>query len=408
MPPQPIDPQRLDPRRREPETLDNQPLGSRLLDARVSRPVDGGSVEPTADPSVERLGDIGEDELLRRIFPLMPPEPRALLGPGDDAAVLGLSYGSVVLTTDTMVLGQDWRDEWSSAADVGAKVVTQNLADVAAMGAVPVGLLVTLVADPATPVQWAVELATSIGDAAASAGTGVLGGDLSGASQGLRAVSVTALGDLEGRPAVTRTGALPGDVVAVTGTLGQAAAGLVLLSGGELGGEGGATPTDASDEGAIPSGGAVSVPAAGAPFVAVQRRPSPPLAAGPQAAAAGVHAMIDLSDGLVRDAGRIARASGVDLDLDVSALADDIGVIAAVLGLRTAQRCVLTGGEDHALLGCFSSDAPLPPGWRRVGAVREAAGQDVGSSSEGEPTRFGRVLVDGAVPDSLGWDHFGG
>ena len=104
MPPQPIDPQRLDPRRREPETLDNQPLGSRLLDARVSRPVDGGSVEPTADPSVERLGDIGEDELLRRIFPLMPPEPRALLGPGDDAAVLGLSYGSVVLTTDTMVL----------------------------------------------------------------------------------------------------------------------------------------------------------------------------------------------------------------------------------------------------------------------------------------------------------------
>lgn len=372
MPPQPLDPNRAD--------------------------------QPPVGATPDRvLADLGEDELLRLIFPLLPPEPRAVIGPGDDAAVLGLSYGAVVLTTDTMVLGSDWRDEWSSAADVGAKVVAQNLADIAAMGAVPVGLLVTLIADPSTPVAWAVDLAGAIGDAAAIAGTGVLGGDLSSAPPGLRAVSVTALGDLEGRSAVTRTAARPGDVIAVNGTLGHAAAGLRLLfdSAGER-----SAGADSAAGGIGAPGPRPAIPAAGAPFVAVQRRPTPPLAAGPQAAAAGVHALIDLSDGLVRDAGRVARASGVDLDLDLAALRPDIEAIAAVLGEQTAQTCVLTGGEDHSLLGCFSAQVPLPAGWRRIGAVRAAASALSGETEAGGAV--GRVLVDGAVPEALGWDHFGG
>ncbi|MDO5711226.1 MAG: thiamine-phosphate kinase [Micrococcales bacterium] len=349
--------------------------------------------DPARDPSLgrsARLADIGEDELLALIFPLLPPEPRALLGPGDDAAVLGLSYGASVLTTDTMVLGQDWRDQWSTGADVGAKIVAQNLADVAAVGAVPAGLLITLIADPSTPVRWALDLAGGIGDAAAAAGTGVLGGDLSSAGPGVRAVSVTAVGDLEGRDPVTRAGARPGDVVAVTGTLGHAAAGLRLL-----------TDAAALEGGAEAAPGAATRPG-GAVFVAVQRRPTPPLAAGPQAAVAGVHAMIDLSDGLVRDAGRVARASGVDLDLGTAALAADIAVIAAVLGAHTARDCVLAGGEDHALLGCFSPQEPLPAGWRPIGVVSAASTPADG----GVPT--GRALVDGKVPAKLGWDHFGG
>lgn len=327
--------------------------------------------QPPDATAGERMSDIGEDELLRRIFPLLPPEPQAVLGPGDDAAVLGLSYGTVVLTTDTMVLGQDWRDDWSSARDVGVKAVAQNLADVAAMGAVPSGLLVTLIADPATPVRWALDLAEGIGDAAAVAGTGVLGGDLSSAGPGIRAVSITALGDLEGRSAIRRSGARPGDVIAVVGTLGHAAAGLRLLADGRDG-----------------------LPVA-AEFIAVQRRPRPPLSAGPLAASAGVHAMIDLSDGLVRDAGRVARASGVDLDLDGSALNADIALIARALGVEEASRCVLAGGEDHSLLGCFPPDDVLPAGWRRIGTVRPASG-------------VGRALVDGQVPSEQGWDHFGG
>ncbi len=359
-----------------------------------------GQQEPAASADLELLSDIGEDELLRRIFPLLPPEPQALVGPGDDAAVLRLSYGTVVLTTDTMVLGQDWHDEWSSARDVGAKAVAQNLADVAAMGAVPAGLLVTLIADPATPVQWAIDLAEGIGDAAAIAGTGVLGGDLSSAGRGMRAVSITAFGDLEGRLAVPRSGAQPGDVVAVAGTLGHAAAGLRLLADGR--------------------GGLMDA----AQFIGIQRCPRPPIAAGPLAATVGVHAMIDLSDGLVRDAGRVARASGVDLDLDSSALAPDIALIARVLDPQEALRCVLTGGEDHSLLGCFSPDDSLPAGWRRVGSVRPAGAEESGTGAAGgreraaggkelrgeEPgsARRGRVLVDGQLPAEQGWDHFGG
>ncbi len=323
------------------------------------------------------LADIGEDELLARIFPLLPVPAGTLLGPGDDAAVLG-AQGRVVLTTDTMVLGQDWRHEWSTPADVGAKCVAQNLADVAAMGARPAGLLVTLVADPATPVSWALELSRGIGEAAAAAGTGVLGGDLSSAGPGVLAVSIVAVGELGERPPVTRSGARVGDVVAVLGPLGRAAAGLeLLLAGGwEHAGE------------------------AAAEFVDAQRRPTPPLAGGPAAAAAGASAMIDLSDGLARDAGRVGRASGVVLALDSAALAPDVRRLRQAVSDDVAVRCVVAGGEEHSLLACFPADAALPAAWRVIGQV-EAAGADGGHPLPG-------VLVDGVEPQDLGWDHFGG
>ena len=105
------------------------------------------------------------------------------VGPGDDAAVLA-SSGSVVVTTDAMVRGRDWVDEWSTAADVATKAFTQNVADVAAMGAVPASLVVTLVADPSTPVDWAVEFARTLGALAHELGVAVAGGDLSSAPAG--------------------------------------------------------------------------------------------------------------------------------------------------------------------------------------------------------------------------------
>ena len=101
---------------------------------------------PDADD--RRLADVGEDELLAAIVPLFDPPAGTLLGPGDDTAVIAAPDGRVVATTDTMVRGPDWRDDWSDAQDVGAKIVAQNVADVAAMGAVPTGLLLTLVAGP--------------------------------------------------------------------------------------------------------------------------------------------------------------------------------------------------------------------------------------------------------------------
>lgn len=333
----------------------------------------------TATGEPMTLAQIGEDELLARIFPLLPVPAATSLGPGDDAAVIasGIGETGIVLTTDTMVRGKDWLDEWSSAADVGAKCVAQNLADVAAMGARPAGLLVTLIADAATPLQWAVELSRGIGQAAAAADTGVLGGDLSSAGAGVLSVSITAVGRLDGPP-VTRSGARPGDVVAVAGTLGRAAAGLELFLAGDW--------QDARAD-------AVEL-------LSAQRCPSPPLAAGPRAAQAGARAMIDLSDGLVRDAGRVAAASGVRIELLAEALAQDIAALAPFVGGEAARACVLAGGEEHSLLACFPAEQELPQGlpqgFRPIGRVLAAGPEGPG------------VTVDGVAPQVSGWDHFGG
>ena len=312
------------------------------------------------------LADIGEDELLSTIFPLLPGGPGVLIGPGDDTALLSTPGGSVLATTDAMVRGRDWLDEWSSGADVGAKTVAQNLADIAAMGGVPTGLLVTLIADPRTSLAWVRDFTAGVAQAARSAGVPVVGGDLSSAPAGVLVVSVTALGECEGRQPVCRSGAHVGDVLAVCGSLGHSATGLLLLQRGETG---------------------------RAPELAdYHRRPRPPYEQGPAAARAGATAMLDISDGLGRDAGRLARASGVGIALDHLQLADDVAQLEQVVSADDAWRSVLEGGEDHSLLACFPSGAGLPDGWRRIGEVVVGSGV----SLRGEPVLGG------------GWDHFGG
>jgi thiamine-monophosphate kinase len=318
----------------------------------------------------ETLGQVSEEGLLHSIFPFFAPQPGLLVGPGDDAAVVACN-GALVATTDAMVRGRDWLDDWSSAADVGAKLVTQNLADVAAMGGVATSILVTLVADPATRAAWARDFARSIGERAAEAGVAVAGGDLSSAPPGVLLVSITALGDLGGREPVLRSGARPGDTVAVCGTLGRSAAGLLLLQR-----EG----TRAARHGGIHR-----------LCLDHHRAPVAPLTAGPQAALAGVTAMLDVSDGLLRDGSRIAASSGVRLDLDGSALAPDVEPLAAAVGEEAARECVLAGGEEHSLLATFPA-GDLPTGWRAIGAVAGGSG----------------VTLDGVPQQPRGWDHFAG
>ena len=225
------------------------------------------------------VAEVGEDELLAMVFPILAAAGESVdvtVGPGDDAAVLALGAGGLVATTDAVVHGRDWRDEWSTGADVGAKVAAQNVADVAAMGARPVALLVTLVMAPSTEVEWVLDLARGLASVAGPAGCPVVGGDLSSAPEGVLTVSVTALGALDGRRPVLRSGAQVGDVVAVAGSLGLSGAGLHLLQTGR--------------------------PDADPQAVAVHRRPVPPIGLGPVAADAGATSMIDLSDGLLRDA----------------------------------------------------------------------------------------------------------
>lgn len=354
-----------------------------------------------------RLRDTSEGELLARIFPIYAgsghvDEGSVPVGPGDDAAVVGAPDGSVVATTDSMVCGLDWRDDWSSAHDVGVKLAAQNLADIAAMGAEPTALLVSLAADPDLEVAWAVDLARGIASLASRAGAPVVGGDLSGAPAGVVVVSVTALGDLRGRAPVLRSGARPGDVVAVCGSLGRSGGGLALLHRGE-GARGAAVwdePGCSDGDGSGPDAGS-SRSAAVRELVTYHRAPVPPWQAGPRAAASGAHALIDVSDGLVTDLTRIARASGVGVDLDAAVLRERFaaGPLTVALGEHEAWHQVLTGGEEHSLVGAFADEVLLPQDpdhpWVVIGRVL-AAGPD-----------GPRVTVDGVVPDhARGWDHF--
>ena len=312
------------------------------------------------------LADVSEGELLRQIFPFFSTSPVLSVGPGDDAAVL-LTGPTTVATTDSMIRGRDWLDDWSTAGDVATKLLTQNLADVAAMGATSTAILVSLVADPTTRLDWVVEFARVLGERASAAGVVVAGGDLSSAPAGVLMVSVTALGDLGDRQPVLRSGARPGDAIAVNGTLGRSAAGLALLQGG-------------ADPGAVADG----IPRS---CLAHHLRPVAQLAAGPEAARAGATAMIDLSDGLLRDGHRIAEASGVRLALSPTGLRDDHAALEPVVG-DAAWECVLAGGEEHSLLATFPGS--VPDGWRTIGVVEAGEG----------------LTLDGVPQQPRGWDHF--
>ena len=346
------------------------------------------------------LASLGEFGLINALSAWLPPSPRTLVGIGDDAAVLATPDGRVVATTDFLIEGRHFRRDWSGAADVGHKAAARSLADVAAMGAEPSALLVALAAPADLPVSWARELAEGLAAECARAsrgGASVIGGDT--ARAGSVILAVTGLGDLAGRAPVLRSGAAPGDLVAVAGPLGPAAAGLALLSAGL-----------SHDD-----------------LVTAQLRPAPPYDAGPEAADLGATAMIDVSDGLLADLGHVATASGVRIDLAVDALRPGDRLLTAARAVRDAARhaslgrtgpgsrpepatpppseeapqseaphiealrWVLSGGEDHSLAATFPPGTRLPSRWRVIGAVRPGHG----------------VVIDGQPwAQAPGWDHF--
>lgn len=304
--------------------------------------------------------------MLRAILARTPPATHTILGPGDDAAVIATPSGSVVATTDTLVHGPDFRMAWSSGYDLGWKSAAVNLADIAAMGARPTALLVALAVPRDLRLSFVEQLADGLRGAceALAPGCAVVGGDLTVSD--VLTVAVTALGDLEGREAVTRSGARPGDVVAVAGELGHAAHGLAVLFGRFRDGD---TPIPV-DSSVLAAGERSALDA--------QLRPAPPIGLGVTASVAGATAMMDVSDGLALDAGRLAEASGVTLSLVGSALGSD-------------PARALAGGEDHALLATFPPGM-LAPGFRIIGEVLERG-------TEG-------VLCDGQPVDAGGWDPY--
>jgi thiamine-monophosphate kinase len=309
------------------------------------------------------VGELGEVALIAAVTARFSGGDAVLLGPGDDAAVLAAPDRRVVATTDVLVEGRHFRRDWSSATDVGVRAAAANLADVAAMGAVSTALLVGLSVPLDLDSQWVLDLADGLAEEAQRAGAVVVGGDLVRGEQ--VTVAVTALGDLQGRDPVTRAGARPGDLVAVAGRLGWAAAGFAVLSRGFR-----------------------------SPRVLVDahRRPAPPYDEGPRAADLGATAMVDVSDGLVSDLAHLAAASEVcvRLDRDAFFVPPELTDTARALNADPVQ-WLLTGGDDHALVATFPADVDLPMAWSVVGRVDAGEG----------------VLVDGAPwPGPPGWRSF--
>ncbi|RLP76578.1 thiamine-phosphate kinase [Mycetocola tolaasinivorans] len=325
--------------------------------------------ETPAAETPRLVRDASESEILDRILPRYAAAATAEVGPGDDAAVMRQQGERYVVTTDMMIHGPDFRWAWHTPFELGWKAAVTNLADVYAMGARPTGLVVAIAATADLPLTALEELADGLSAACAelAPGCAVVGGDLSVSDT--FTLAITAFGDLEDRAAVLRSGARPGDVIALAGDAGRAAHGLDLLF------------AEGVDAQGTPDAAATAALRAREPeLIAAQLAPRPPLPAGIDAARAGATAMMDVSDGLALDASRIARASGVSLNLFS-------GAFTAEPNLERAIR----GGEDHALLATFPAGAALPAPFRAIGVVGEGSG----------------VLCDGVPLDGkLGWDPY--
>jgi thiamine-monophosphate kinase len=316
--------------------------------------------------NLETVAQVGENEALKRTIARLNPSEHALVGPGDDSAVISAPDGRYTVTTDTLIEGHDFKLDWSTGYDLGWKAVASNLADVAAMGAVPTALVVALSVPGTTPVSWLEHFADGLKAAclALAPGCGVVGGDLAASDQVM--ISIAAHGSLEGREPVLRSGAQVGDIVAVAGTLGRAAAGLALLDRGNR------DAISAYDE-----------------LVNVQRRPNPPIKAGQAASEAGATSMLDLSDGLARDAARIAKASSVTIQIDSMQLQGFEAVLEEAARAIDANPSdwVIGGGEDHSLLATFPADATLPRAFKPIGVVLPAGPAPVMLGAQPLPER---------------------
>lgn len=331
-----------------------------------------------------QLRDIGEFGFIDRIARLAADDPSLLVGIGDDAAVLDLGGPElVVVTTDAMLEGRHFRLDWLTPAQVGWRAAAGALSDLAAMGAAPAAVFCTVGLPPEWPVEYAEALMAGIADATAAVGGILAGGDVIAADCVL--VDIMALGRVPRGQQLLRSSARPGQVLAVTGTLGGPAAAVAALL------ESGAQALS-DDELAL-----------------VRRRfthPEPRVRVGRALAASGlVSAAIDISDGLVQDAGHIAERSGVRVVIESWRVPVTPGCerIAQRIG-GDARTWALAGGEDFELL-LVLDEADLAA-LSELTAVQEVGLTVVGRVEGGA----GVVAVDEqgreiALPRG-GWDHF--
>lgn len=314
---------------------------------------------PSAGPT---LREVGEGDVIRAIVAAAPSAVN-----GDDAAVLSRSAPNsrVVAATDMLVAGRHFAPETTTPFHVGRKAVAQNFADIEAMGATPVAVLLAISAPQSTPLAVVEELARGVGAMAQEWSSELVGGDVTSGEQ--LVISIAAIGSLGGNlDALTLSRARPGQRVIAHGRIGYSAAGLALLQSGK------------------------SIPAELEPLVSAHQVPHITPGRGVVARAAGATAMTDNSDGLIHDLTTMARCSGVGIDLSSVAIAPDALLVAAgeLLGVDPWE-WVLTGGEDHTLIGTCDGSAPV--GFRSIGRV----------------TKGEQVLIDATAPTHThGWESF--
>jgi len=322
-----------------------------------------------ADPSDPGLGQGEEFDLIRRVAARLGPRARGL---GDDCATLRWPGGQLVLSSDLSVEGVHFRREWLQPVEIGWRATAAAMSDLAAAGAEPIGVLAS-VAVPGDERDLIEEIMTGVGEACSSVGAVVLGGDLSRADA--VTIDVCAVGSADSP--VGRGGAQPGDLLWVTGHLGDARAAVTMWHSDRE------PPADARSAFA---------------------RPEPLIAAGRWLAANGATAMIDVSDGVASDAGHIAARSEVQATviLEQLPLGPAVDEVAAMVGEHPAVFSA-AGGEDYQLLVAL----PEKFGAQDAGAFREACGISLTNIGRIEQGGGVQLLLDGVPVRVAGYDHFG-
>ncbi len=313
------------------------------------------------------VGELGEFALIDRLARALGRHPRLLVGIGDDAAVWEEKGGFLLFTTDSLVAGVHFLPERHPWEDLGWKALAVNVSDVMAMGGVPEVALVTLALPPETRLAWVDALYQGLEECAQAYGVALAGGDIVRAPLLVVTVALVGRALVEGdRPLLLRRdGARPGHVVAVSGPLGESAAGLRRLLAG--------APTND-------------------PLVRAHLRPRPPLALGQEAARRGIPCGIDVSDGLLQDLGQVARASGVGVEVWAPRLPVSPRVQEAYPQEALALAC--TGGEDYQLV-LVGEEA----------TVRALGLEPIGQVVEGEGVRLLDETGRDITPQEGGWDH---
>lgn len=281
-----------------------------------------------------------------------------IVGIGDDGAIAPASNKKIVMSTDMAVEGIHFKLNWSNFKEIGGKITAANLADIYAMGGKPKYLLISVALPKNITLDQIQELALGIKNEANQVGCAIVGGDISRGNE--LVISIAAIGEVD-KP-VTRGGAKVGDKVFLSNLTGLSAAGLAQIESGKKESN----------------------------FITQHKKPEVPYQIAENFV--GINAMADVSDGLLSECNHIATASNVEIVLD----ADQISKLPGFKDLEVAAielkvdiwKWILSGGEDHAFLGC---NASLPKGAFEIGKVIEGSGVKVNGASE--------------IKD-IGWRHF--